>query len=89
MHVQTSVRLSRLARQATAGFATELTPLHDHLALTRVSSVLHCSCMYMKLRSLPDGARRTFGIMVDTAVSQKGHCQLWACADVLEWVNTS
>ncbi|CAL5229150.1 g12424 [Coccomyxa viridis] len=31
----TSVRLSRLARQATAGFATELTPLHDHLALTR------------------------------------------------------
>ena len=35
--MQTSVRLSRLSRQATAGFATELTPLHDHLALTRVS----------------------------------------------------
>ena len=39
--MQTSVRLSRLARQATAGFATELTPLHDHLALTRVKSTIH------------------------------------------------
>ena len=34
--LRTSVRLSRLSRQATAGFATELTPLHDHLALSRV-----------------------------------------------------
>ncbi|CAL8464753.1 g4288 [Coccomyxa elongata] len=29
-----SVRLSRLTRQATASFATELSPIHDHLALT-------------------------------------------------------
>jgi hypothetical protein len=33
---QSSVRLSRLTRQATASFATELSPIHDHLALTPV-----------------------------------------------------
>ena len=35
-HSQASVRLSRLARQGTASFAAELSPLHDHLALTPV-----------------------------------------------------
>ena len=47
---QASVRLSRLARQGTASFAAELSPLHDHLALTPVRlrhepGVLRACCL--------------------------------------------